>query len=87
MAFLRICLKTNSAFSSYFRHGLSDLFITNMKGTPQFVMRMSLFKFLCNLIFFSSSVKMSFIKAPSSSNLGSIYNFILSSTIFVKMNL
>ena len=87
MAILRICFKINSAFSSYFRQGLSDLFIANIRGTPQLVMRMSLFKLLCNRIFFSSSVNMSFIKAPSSSNLGSVYNFILSSTIFVNMNL
>ena len=77
-----MCLKINSAFSSYFGKGLSDLLTTKIKGTPQFVIRISLFRLTPNLLAFSSSDKESFIKFPSSSNLGSSNNFIFSSTIF-----
>lgn len=74
----------NSAFSSYLGQGKSDLFTTKIKGTPQFVMRISLFNPISNFLFFSSSDRESFINVPSSSNFGSSNNFILSSTSFKK---
>ena len=76
-----MCFKINSDLSAYLGKGLSDLFTIKINGTPQFVLSISLFRLTSNLLAFSSSVKESFIKIPSSSNLGSSNNFILSSTI------
>ena len=84
MAAFLTCLKINSDLFSYFWKGLSVLFTTKIIGTPQFVIRTSLFKLIWSLLLFSSSERESFIKFPSSSNLGSSYNLILSSTILIN---